>query len=76
MVNGRNGSPVIRKRFRKGSQKLNKLQLSVGRTRPLRSDEGRGRMMRISEAERRAISRARSQDRGLKALRVGRPRAV
>lgn len=77
MVNGRNrNGGVIRKPFRTGARNLNRLQSSVGRTPRLRNGDGTGRMMRVSEAERRAISRSRQQERGLKQLRVGRPRAI
>ncbi|NIQ14817.1 MAG: hypothetical protein GTO02_10580 [Candidatus Dadabacteria bacterium] len=59
MVNG-----VVRKRFRKPARRFN---VNVGRTLPPRIPNGqKGRMMRISEAERRLIARRRQQSKGIR----------
>ena len=76
MVNGtsRVTRKVLRKRFKTGRDIASKLV--VGRTPSLRKADGRGRVMRISEAERRAISRARQQERNLSGISVRKLRPI
>jgi len=72
--NGRVNRKVLQKRFKTGRDIASKLV--VGRTPNLRKADGRGRIMRISEAERRAISRSRKQDRNLGGLRIRKLRPI
>ena len=67
MVNGRNGS-VVRRRFRRPALRTNK---AIRRSLPPNLPNGQsGRMMRLSEGERRLVQRRRSQSRGIRQVAV------
>ena len=69
MVNGRNGR-VVRKRFRGPALRTNR---TIRRSLPPNLPNGQsGRMVRLSEGERRLVQRRRAQSRGIRQVAVGR----
>lgn len=69
MVNGRNGG-VVRKRFKGPALRSNR---AIRRSLPPRLPNGQtGRMMRLSEGERRLVQRRRAQSSGIRRVAVSR----